>query len=283
MLPPGYPALVTLLCYADESGDANPLRVDLPDSAPLFVLAAVTVPQASQKALCWDFLNLKKVYNPSLCDVRFSELVSFEIKGSTLRRDLRSDSRNRRRRATHLLSDLVAILEDRDCQIFGQVVVKNPQMRTEAAIYASAVAEVADTFEAQLAAAKTPGLMVLDARTKVKNAGNVHGITSRRFRKGGDQYPHLLESPVFGHSDTHIPLQVADLIASALIFPLACSVYCRDWTWNVHPHPTYDNLRSVLGSRLSLLEARYLTGTGRRGGFSVRDEERRPAHLIFRA
>lgn len=74
----------------------------------------------------------------------------------------------------------------------------------------------------------TTGLMILDSRTKVKNVGSVHGIITRKFKSGGDNLANLIESPVFGHSDSHIGLQLADIVASAGIFPMACAAYCDD-------------------------------------------------------
>ena len=44
---------------------------------------------------------------------------------------------------------------------------------------------------------------------------------------------------MFGHSDSHVALQVADILASAVLFPAACSAYCQALTWNQHIHPGY--------------------------------------------
>jgi hypothetical protein len=93
-------------------------------------------------------------------------------------------------------------------------------------VYASAVGALAARFETQLAAADTQGCMILDARTKTKNTPSVHRITTSRFKSGGDRLPHLIESPTFGHSDAHVVLQIADLVASAVLFPMACAAYC---------------------------------------------------------
>lgn len=160
----------------------------------------------------------------------------------------------------------------------------DPAPPTERAVYSGAIAEMATSFEAQLAASKTEGMMILDARTKVKNTPSVMGITTRRYRSGGNRFPHLVESPVFGHSDTHIPLQLVDIVASAVLFPIACLEYCNDLAWNVHPHHRYRDIKDRFGQRISRLEYRYSDAEGvRRGGFSVIDPiEQRPVHLLFR-
>lgn len=278
------------LCYVDESGDAEPLRSALPDSAPVFVLVGVTVPEQRVNDLTWDYLKLKKELNPSLAksSVRLSELVEYEMKGSKLRADFRKDGgRNVRRRAFRAIDQVFTLLERHNCQLVGKIVVKVPDPESppvERAVYSQAIAEMAESFQSQLAAAGTSGMMVLDARTKVKNTPSVMGITTRRFRTGGSQFPNLVESPVFGHSDTHVPLQIADIIASAVLFPIACVEYCGDLAWNTHPHPRYRQVKERYGELLQRLEYRYTTADGnRRGGFQVIDPvDHRPTHLLFR-
>lgn len=279
------------LCYVDESGDAEALRSTIPDAAPVFVLVGVTVPLQAVNALTWAFLKLKKELNPSLAkdSVRLSDLIQAEMKGSKLRADFRKDGRGRnvRRRAFRAIDKIFELLEQHNCQLVGKIVVKvadQPSPPAERAVYSPAISEMAASFQAQLAAADTDGLMILDARTKVKNTPSVMGVTTQRFRKGGSAYPNLVESPLFGHSDTHVPLQIADIIASAVLFPIACSEYCSDLAWNTHPHVRYKQVKERYGDKLQRLEYRYTDGDGsRRGGFQVIDPiDRRPTHLLFR-
>lgn len=277
------------ICYVDESGDAEPLRTGLRESPPVFVLVGMTVPSQHLKSLGWDYLQLKKEFNPTFASLRLSELVEAEVKGAKLRKDIRKDrgSRNIRRRAFGYIDSTFDLLEKYSCQLVGRILVKRPDDANAASdrvTYSSSIAELATTFQAQLAAARTQGLMVLDARTKIKNAPSAHGITTRRFRSGGDSYPNLVESPVFGHSDTHIQLQIVDIVASAVVFPVACQVFCSEHTWNAHPHANYAKIKDRFGSRLQQLEYRYTDGDGqRRGGFQVVDPvSRRPTHLLFR-
>lgn len=279
------------LCYVDESGDAEALRSYLPDCAPVFVLVGVTVPDSTVNQLIWDFLQLKKELNPSLDrdNVRLSNVIEHEMKGSKLRADVRKDrgARNVRRRAYRALDQIFGLLDQHNCQLVGKIVVKVPDAEhppTDRAVYSQAIAEMAESFQAQLAAAGTSGMMVLDARTKVKNTPSVMGITTRRFRSGGSKFPNLVESPVFGHSDTHVPLQIADIVASAVLFPIACAEYCAELEWNTHPHPRYRDVKERYGERLQQLEYRYTDAEGvRRGGFQVIDPiDHRPTHLLFR-
>ncbi|MCL2780069.1 MAG: DUF3800 domain-containing protein [Actinomycetia bacterium] len=67
-------------------------------------------------------------------------------------------------------------------------------------------------------------------------------MTTRRYRHGGGRgglYPQLVESPVFGHSDTHVLLQIADVLASALIYSCACAAYLPPTPGDPHLDPAY--------------------------------------------
>ena len=141
-----------------------------------------------------------------------------------------------------------------------------------ASSYHMSVAGIADDFHNRLAATGQSGMMVLDARTKVKNTPNVLGVTTRKFRSGGDPLPRLVESPVFGHSDSHLGLQAADIVASALVFPLACLAYCDNMPWNTHCHGNYQRILQRYAERLHKLECRDVVGGGgRTGGVKVHD------------
>lgn len=273
-----------LLCYVDESGDEQPLRTRL--DPPVLVLAGVVLSHESAKRVFWDFLELKKKFNPHATKgMQLSDLIKFEIKGSDIRSALRKDSRRERRRAVGFLDDVVAMLERNDASVLAEVLVKPDARVLPRHVYPKAVSWLADHFETQLRTAQAEGLMILDSRTKSKNVPSVHSVTTRRFRAGGGAYPHFVDSPVFGHSDAHVVLQVADIVASALLFPMTCAVYCDDLAENVHVHAAYDKLRQRFGDRLRRLEQRYLDADGRWvGGIRVRDERNsRPTLNLLRA
>lgn len=270
------------LCYVDEAGDEQALRTRT--DPPVLVLGGLIVEESHAQALIWEFLQLKKRFNPSLnrADAKLSDVIAFEIKGSNLRADMRSDSRRRRRAAFGILDAVLELLERHNVVVMGDVHVKgqDPLGRW---VYSRSVSALADQFETLLRAANAKGLMVLDARTKVKNVPSVHSITTQRFRTGGGTYPHLVESPVFGHSDAHVVLQLADIIVSALLFPMACAGFCLCLLDNAHPNSRYLDVRHRYGSRLRLLEHKYLTAEGRRaGGIRVRDHmNHQPTLAIF--
>lgn len=272
-----------LTCYIDESGDEQALRT--PSDPPALVLGGVVVDHERAKSLIWDFLQIKKKYSPSLNspNVQLSDVIRFEVKGSDLRRDIRSGSRRQRRRAYGLLDDVIDLLEATSVTIIGEIFIKGPNPLRRW-VYSDAIAAMAEQFEAQLRAADTNGMMILDARTKHKNVPSVHHVTTKRFKSGGDPLPHLVESPLFGHSDAHVVIQIADLLVSAFLFPMACSAYCDSLIHNTHLNPAFRDVRARYGGRLQLLEHRYLNADGRRaGGVRVCDElNRQPSLALFK-
>jgi len=272
-------------CFVDESGSAETLDPVQPSSTPLFVLVGLLVPGEKLRDLNWDFLQLKKEFNPSLANVRLSELIQTEVKGSDLRADLRSGNRNRERRAVGLLDRTLKLLAEHECSIVGRVVVKDPLLpMQDSAVYSSACWWVCRTFHEYLDQTNRQGLVILDSRTKVKNTPNAVGIATQMYRTGGDPLRQLVEVPVFGHSDSHVALQIADLVASALVFPAACAAYSMQHSWNHHANPAYLGVRSRFGARLKKLQFRYYdpnSGTWRGGIHATGATMNLSAALLF--
>ncbi|MEU9320675.1 DUF3800 domain-containing protein [Streptomyces sp. NPDC048295] len=273
------------LCYIDEAGNGQTLDPAKPDAPPVLVIGGFSVPRSQVKDLTWEFLNVKKHYRPQLKHVmHLSELIQHEIKGSDVRKNLRAGNHNWRRAAMELVSSLLDILERHDARLLARVWIKEEGLAfNESGVYPTSVGSLTETFQAQLAHEHSRGMMVLDSRTKVKNAPNVHCVTTRKYRTGGDGLRGIIESPVFGHSDTHTLLQVADLVVSSLLFPIACHAYLNDLTWNVHCDDAYAPLREQFGERLKKLQFRYQDPSGKwRGGIVVSDRRTaQPSSLMF--
>jgi hypothetical protein len=137
-------------------------------------------------------------------------------------------------------------------------------------------------FEHLLAASHDDGLVVADSRTKPQNAVVAHSILTQKFAAAGDAYPHVVEIPVYGHSENHVGLQVADLLCSSLLFPMATASYCRGHVSSVHVQSGYALLGARYGGRLRAVQYRYRDGSAFRGGLTVSDAiARRPGRLLF--
>ncbi|WP_283781805.1 DUF3800 domain-containing protein [Streptomyces kronopolitis] len=262
------------MCYLDESGTGQVLNPAVTDSVPVLVIGGFTVPESQVTALAWDFIALKKRFRPELSRrPTLREVIHHEIKGETLRKSFRKGGRNQRRQAHGFLDHLLGILERRDCTVMARIWVKQEGVvNDDKAMYAVSVSALCANFEHYLAGRSSSGIAVLDSRNPTDNLGNVHCVTTRKFGKGGDRLPHLPESPVFGHSNTHLGLQIADLLVSAVLAPAASVTYAGDLVGNVHCAPVFSEIRDRHCARLKPLQHRYQEASGRwTGGIVVSD------------
>jgi hypothetical protein len=194
--------------------------------------------------------------------------------GADLRRAMRDGAgRRNRRHALGFLASLVKLLEDYDAQIVGRVWIKEPgRTIAERALYASSIQAICAYFEHLLCTREAEGLVVADSRTPALNTSVAHSVFTQKFKLAGDEYGHILEMPTFGHSDNHAGIQIADLLASALLFPMATNAFCLGHIGGVHVQNDFELLRHRFGPRLSRLQYRYLDGARRyRGGITVDD------------
>ena len=94
----------------------------------------------------------------------------------------------------------------------------------------------------------------------------------------------LLDLPTFGHSNNHVPLQIADMLCSTLLFPMATSTYCHGHISGKHVRGRDKFIRRRYASRIKALQYRYKdAGTGQsQGGVFVSDGlHGRRSDLIF--
>ncbi len=78
--------------------------------------------------------------------------------------------------------------------------------------------------------------------------------------------------PLYGHSDNHVAIQITDILCSALLFPIATTVYCTGHITSVHVNSKYQLLRERYAVKVKELSYRYHDGTRYKGGITVRDE-----------
>lgn len=125
--------------------------------------------------------------------------------------------------------------------------------------------------------------MIADTRAVSQNAIVSHSIFTEKFRHTGDKYPRILEMPTFGHSQNHALIQMADLVCSGLVFPLATHVYCTGHVHSVHVNPRYVELRKAFADRLEKLQYRYqYLPTKWTGGLSTTNKlSRLPPRCLF--
>jgi hypothetical protein len=272
------------ICYLDESGGYEAPDGSL-DATPVMAIVGLVVDTAQVPALTRDFLALKRRHFPG----RFTSghalsHILVEIKGNEILQMTRSKSRNPRRQAHRLRSELLDLLSAHNCRVLGRVWVKEPgKSMAPVASYNFAVQDIAKHFSQYLQASSAEGMLIADGRGHVANVSVAQSVFTQKWSIGGDPFPFLREVPVFGHSDNHAGLQLADLVASTLAFPMACAAFCTPRPRAPHSSTRYNEVRNDFGSALKGLQYRYRDETGRwRGGLVVSDPLRHlPGSQLF--
>lgn len=279
--------IVLYICYIDEAGDTGGLPDVQSAIQPVFTLAGLFVDQKSIRALTTDWIKLKRRFYPHLVPPtsHHHEWMRAEVKGSDLRRMARSTSRNDRRFAYGVIQEALKILDAHGAKVVGRVYIKEiGRDFNGTSVYSSTVQQICTDFEHFLQSKGAAGAVIADSRNKAKNSNISHSIFTQTYSSGGSPYPSIIEVPTFGHSDNHAGIQLADVICSALLFPIAAEVCClphmKDLT---HCHSYHANLRVRYGASLKDMQYRYQTEHNLWwGGISLSDPiYRRKATALF--
>ena len=265
------------MCYVDESGDTQSLMTAIQNVTPVCIIVGVSVNQNLLHKLTYEFLTLKSTMYPTLCGKGTTHLgwVLTEIKGADIRRAVRTGApRRNRRHAIHFLDAFVDLLEDGAVKIFGRVWIKQiGSPMSGQAVYTSSVQAICSYFQNFLSDLDETGVVIADSRHFTGNVAVSHSVFTQKFKMQGDAYDRILEMPTFGHSNNHVMIQIADLLASALLFPMATYGYCVNHVQNVHVDTNFGHLTARYGSRLRNLQYRYKdAGQAWKGGMAVDDK-----------
>ena len=271
------------VCYIDESGG-----FEAPNSGPrtpLMVFAGLVVRASAIGDITADFLALKRRFYPGEA-ARHLDYVLSEVKGSELRWAVRSGSHRERRHAFGVLDGVLRLIEQHDIRLLGRVWVKEPKRALKPdSTYTFAVQDIAQHFDDFLERQNSSGLVICDGRDHRQDVRVAHSVFTQKHKSAGDELPRLIETTVFAKSDNHVGLQLADLVASALLFPIAARAYCSDGGIKDDPHtaPEFDAIRVRYTRRLRARRHMYRDATGRmRGGVVVSDpSRRRPSRHLF--
>lgn len=275
------------VCYIDEAGCTGEL--DGPGSAvqPAFVLSGLIVPARRIEGLTRSWIQLKQTYFSKRLPQGSSihDWMITEIKGSDIRRMARGTARNERRFAHQFVGSALDILERHEACFLGRVFVKPiPGGFDGTAVYTSSVQAVCRGFQVCLHQNNDIGIVIADSRNKGKNTNVSHSIFTQRYAAAGDPYHRIIEMPTFGHSDNHAGLQLADVVCSTLLFPIAVQrCAARVLTDHTHCSPHYERLADKFGERLQALQYRFRDSTGYwHGGVSLTDRvSQQPSTVLF--
>ena len=262
------------LCYIDQSGDTGAFTVDNVNSQPVFLLTALFMPQERLANVTRSVIALKQRYFPKMKPVgdHWHDWLRVEVKGAELRRFIREGGRDNRRLALGFMSRALSILEHNDCRIVSRIFVKGVGEDFDGtSVYASAVQKMITAFDNYIGECADKGIAILDSRNKNKNAPLAHSLFTWGFSSHGHEYNRLAELPVFGHSENHAMIQLADWVSSAFLFPMSAYTYCSQYeTGCLHIDKTYAVIRKMFGQRLKALQYRYALADGsKRGGIHV--------------
>jgi hypothetical protein len=86
------------------------------------------------------------------------------------------------------------------------------------------------------------GVVIADSRVPGQNVNVAHSVFTQKYRATGDPYPRILEVPVFGHSNNHVGLQLADVVGSALLAPTRLLFFLAPRGKPSATHPGYAEL-----------------------------------------
>lgn len=243
------------ICYIDESGDGRRPDPQTADATPVFVICGLVVDGSNVPRLTHEFIRTKQRFRLAGAGWPMSDHILREIKGGSLRRNIRKGYRESQ--TLRFLDAVLDLLDRCDAGLLGRVWIKDPMQESdENAIYTFSVQNIARHLQHHLTSSGSAGLIICDSRSKPQNVGVAHGVFTQKFRKAGDALPDIVEVPLFCHSDNHAGIQLADLIASALLFPIACRTYCQGYDDTVYTHPAFDLLKERYGSRLMALQQR---------------------------
>lgn len=230
------------LLYVDEAGCPGKLIEGRRDIQPAFAITGISVDAESVSPLTHGWIATKQRYFPNLVPTNAKrwDWHTAEVKGSDVRRSLRSSRRNERRHAVGLLDRVFDLLLSNRCQIVARVYLKPPGGPFNGnSVYTSAVQLLCEEFNKQLAPLAERGIVIADSRQPRDNSRVSHSVFTMKYRAQGDAFPDLVEPPVFGHSENHTGLQLTDLICSAVLFPICCFHFLYGQFPNQHIHGRY--------------------------------------------
>ncbi|MDP9105511.1 MAG: DUF3800 domain-containing protein, partial [Candidatus Eremiobacteraeota bacterium] len=230
---------------------------------------------ARLEPLTHDYLILKKRFFPNLAyrSQSYLDAVLAEVKGSNLRRSAARGGRNAQRQVFGFLDRVLDLLDLHSVKVVARIYTKaigGPFVGR--AVYSASVQNIIEYYEQYLSAHTDYGICLLDARLKHLNTQVAHSIFTQKFSTARARYPRVVELPAFVHSDNHVGIQLADLLSSAILFPIASVTYCSGHVNNVHVQPGFATIKTRYAARIKALQFRYFDAQQRfRGGITVSD------------
>jgi len=272
--------------YVDEAGCTGVLPDASSPIQPLLVISGLIVDHGQLRGFTHEFIQLKRRFfsGNHATFAPFLDHIRNEVKGADLRKAVRTGSRRSRRAAIGFLDAFLEILHRRETRLLSRVWVKGVGAQFSGrAVYTFSVQSLCEGFQWYLHEKDDHGVVIADPRYKAVNSSVAHSVFTQKYSTSGDKLPRLLEMPVFGHAENHACVQAADLLCSALLFPMATYAYCLGHVANTHVSEQYAILTERYGETIRSLQFRYRDMGRWKGGVSVSDPiSRRGAGHMFK-
>lgn len=246
------------ICYIDESGDSQQVNSAKHDIQPMLVIAGLFVDAAHISSITDDFIKLKQRFYPGqFKDHKYLDVLLAEIKGSEIRSQIRKNPANSQVVEHNLkfLDGVLKICRDYSVKLASRVLVKDYKTPLDdRKVYTLTSQDIAKKFQHYLGEHNSRGMIIADFRDPHKNGYVAHSIFTQKHKAKGDAFPFIEETAVFGISNNHACLQIADLICSTLLYPIAGRTLCMDSFDNIHTHVNYDVIVKRYSKRVRSLQ-----------------------------
>lgn len=254
------------ICFIDEAGCCGSLPHSTSDIQPVLAICGLILDYGRLHDVTRDLLDLKRDMFPgrSVDKHHYLSNILTEIKGSELRKHACANGRNLRRHTFRFIDCALNICEKADAKIVARVWIKKLGAPINGrSIYTSSIQAITASFHDYLSKQNDLGIMIADSRVKNLNSQVAHSIFTQKFKGGRDNYDRLVELPTFGHSENHAGIQLADLICSAILTPMAVHMFCAGHITSVHVRPRYSEIKSRFAQRIFAMQHTFKEASGR--------------------
>lgn len=248
-------------CYIDESGDSQVINVGTAAVQPFLIIGGLIVEAGIIAALTQDFIALKQQYYPGKFQgvTHALDVLLTEVKGSDIRTDIRKNvlTSNVVQHHFHFLDAVLKLCKDHNLKLVARCWVKKfGQAINDKSIYSITAQNIAQRFQVFLDVNNSNGMLIADFRDPARNSYVAHSVFTQKHKAGtgGDQYPRIYETATYGISDNHACLQIADLLISAILYPMAGNKIGAGVFNNVHTHAHYAAVSARYRNRIKKLQ-----------------------------
>ncbi|MGE3757995.1 MAG: DUF3800 domain-containing protein, partial [Pseudobdellovibrionaceae bacterium] len=158
----------------------------------------------------------------------------------------------------HFLHAVFDIFNRYDCKIISRVFIKGIGAEFRGVpVYTSAIQSFYGIFQNFLQEVQSKGLIIGDSRDANQNSQVSHSIFSKKMSANGDVFSNIIETPTFAHSENSAGLQLADLLASGIIWPIGIETFCASHMNSVHIRKNYSVFKEQFLLNLMARQYRY--------------------------